>query len=189
MQKCCFIICFLIGKKKNIIEARKAWKIHKVHNSEQWGERDKNKRNYHETILRDKRKSLSVEQSKRPQHRDRSKSVQWHKSNNWAKNIPLFSKEHRFCSVQIVHIKQLGTKFQMSELCFPSQWYQQKNKTVTEPDMTQSIPNSQSIHIHKEWATGQEINKWSTDSSLQQYIQQQFAKVQPQSIRLSKIKI
>ena len=44
--------------------------------------------------------------------------------------------------MQIVHIRQPGTKFQISELCFPSQWYQQNNKYATKPSMTQSIPNN-----------------------------------------------
>ena len=35
-------------------------------------------------ILRDKRKSIIVEQSERSQHQDQSKRVSWHKSNNWA---------------------------------------------------------------------------------------------------------
>ena len=90
------------------------------------------------------------------------KWVHWHKSNNWAKDFPVSSKEHRFRLVQIVHIKQPGTKFQISELCFPNQWYQQSNKSKIEPGMTQSIPNNRSIYIHKEWATGQKINGWST---------------------------
>ena len=77
----------------------------------------------------------------------------------------------------------------MLELCFLSQWYQQKNKSATELGMTQSIPNNRSIYIHKEWVTGQEISRWSTDSSLQQHIQQRFAKVWPRSIRLSKVRI
>ena len=131
---------------------------------------------------------MSVEQSERSQHRDQSKRVLWHKLYNWANDFPVSSKEHQFYSVQIFHIKQPGTRFQILELCFPSQWYQQNNKSATER-MTQSIPNNQSIYIHKEWATRQEISRWSTDSSLQQHTQQRFAKVRPRSIRLSKVRI
>ena len=58
-----------------------------------------------------------------------------------------------------------------------------------DPGMTQSIPNSQSIYIHREWSIGQEISRWSTDSSLQQHIQQRFIKIRPRSLRLSKVRI
>ena len=75
----------------------------------------------------------------------------------------------------MVHNKQPETKFQISELYFPSQLYQQNNKSTIEPSMTQSIPNSRSIYIYKEWAIRQKSNKWSTDSALQQHIQQRFS--------------
>ena len=132
---------------------------------------------------------MRVKQSEKPQHRDQSKRVRWHKSINWTTVFPLFSKERRFRSVQIFHIKQPGTRFQISELCFPSQWYQQNNKPATEPGMTHSIPNNRSIWVHKEWAIGQRSNRWFTDSSLQQHIQQRFTKGRPRSIRLSKVRI
>ena len=91
----------------------------------------------------------------KPQHRDQSKRVRWQNSNNWTTVFPSSSKDCRFYSVKIVHIKQPETKSQISELCFPSQWYRQNNKSTTELGMTQSIPNNWSIYIHKEWAIGQ----------------------------------
>ena len=99
------------------------------------------------------------------------------------------SKDWRFRSVQIGHIKHPGTKSQISELCFPSQWYQQNNKSTAEPGMTHSIPSNRNIYIYKEWAIKQKSNRWFTDSALQQHKQQQFAKGQPRSIRLSKVRI
>ena len=79
-------------------------KIQRVHCSEQ---RDTSSR--WEKLI-DKRNSIRVKQSEKPQHRDQSKRVHWHKSNNWTTVFPLSSKERRFCSIQIVHIKQPGIK-------------------------------------------------------------------------------
>ena len=89
----------------------------------------------------------------------------------------------------MVHNKQPRTKFQISELCFPSQLYQQNNKFTTKPGITQSIPNSRSIYTYKEWAIEQKSNRWSIDSTLQQHIQQQFSKGWPRSVKLSKVRI
>ena len=125
----------------------------------------------------------------KPQHQDQSKRVRWQNSNNWATVFSSSSKDRRFRSDQIVHIKQPRTKSQISELCFPIQWYQLNNNSTTEPGMTQSIPNNRSIDIHKEWVIGQKSNRWSTDSELQQHKQQRFTKGRPRSIRLSKVRI
>ena len=103
------------------------------------------------------------------QHRDQSKRVRWQNSNNWTIVFLSSSKDRLFHSVQIVHIKQPRTKSQISKLCFPSQWYQQNNKSTIEPGMTHSIPKNRIIYIHKEWAIGQKSNRWSTDSALLQH--------------------
>ena len=121
------------------------------------------------SILIEEIKSVRVEQSEKPQHWDQSKRVLWQNFNNWTTVFSSSSKARRFRSDLIVHIKQPGTKSNISELCFPSQWNQQNNKFSTEPGMTQSIPNNRSIYIHKEWVIGQKSNKWSTDSALQQH--------------------
>ena len=60
--------------------------------------------NCQQTILRDKRKSISVEQSERPQRWDQPKRVWWHKANNWSKYFLVSSKERWFRLVQIVYI-------------------------------------------------------------------------------------
>ena len=60
--------------------------------------------NCQQTILRDKRKSKSVEQSERPQRWDPPKRVRWHKANNWSKDFLVPSKELWFRLVQIVYI-------------------------------------------------------------------------------------
>ena len=104
----------------------------------------------------------------KPQHRDQSKRVRLQNSNNWTTVFSSSSKDRRFRSDQIVHIKQPGIKSQISELCFPIQWYQLNNKSTTEPGMTQSIPNNWSIDIHKEWVIGQTISSHSS-SSFHQY--------------------
>ena len=57
-------------------------KIQRVHGSEQ---KDTSS---HEEILIDERNSIRVKQSERPQHRDQSKRVRWHKSNNWTTVLP-----------------------------------------------------------------------------------------------------
>ena len=61
------------------------------------------------------RNSVREEQSENPQHRDQSKRVHWHKSINWDNDFSVSSKEHRLRSIQIIHIKQLGIKFQNLE--------------------------------------------------------------------------
>ena len=99
------------------------------------------------------------------------------------------SKEWRFRSNHTIHIKHPGTKFQMSELCFPRHWCQQDNKPATELGITQWIPNAWSIKVHREWVTGQWRRRWSTDSLSQQHIQHQVANGRPLSIRLSKVRI
>ena len=137
-----------------------------------------------ETILREEMNSIIEEQSKMPQHRDRSQRVCWHKSCNWPNNFSISSKERWFRSVQMIHLKQPGNKCQIFELCFPTHWHQQKNKLTTEPGMDHWIPKFWSICTYKEWAAVQRRRMWSTVSSLQ-HIQHQFAKERPLIIRLS----
>ena len=181
------LVFFFIGKKEILLlEEKKRYKEFTVVNKEpQWQKEIKESTSYSKR----QKKISNSRKIWKTQHRDQSKRIYWHKSNNWAINFSKSSKERRLRSVQIVHIKQPSTKFQISELYFPSQWCQQQSKSTTKPGMTQSIPNSWIICIHIKWANGQKIRSWSTDSSLQQHIQQQFAKGRPRSIRLSKMRI
>ena len=93
---------FLTGNQKFIIKER---------------ERKKKKM---ETKLREDINSEREEQSVKPQQRDHSKRLRWHKTFNLSNVFSLSSKEQRFRSNHTIHIKHPGTKFQMSELCFPS---------------------------------------------------------------------
>ena len=142
-----------------------------------------------ETILTEERNSMIEEQFEEPQHLEQSKRVLWHKACSWTNDISKASRKHRFLSVQTIHIKQPKTIFHISELNFPSQWFQQNIKLSTKLGMTHWMPKIWSISTHNEWATEQWRRRWSTDSSLQQHIQHWFAKEKPLSMRLSKIKI
>ena len=73
-----------------------------------------------ETKLREGINSKREEQSIKPQQQDHSQRLHWHKTFNSSKVFSLSSKERRFRSNHTIHIKHLGTKFQMSELCFPN---------------------------------------------------------------------
>ena len=81
-----------------------------------------------ETKLREDKNSKREEQLVKPQHRDHSKRLRWHKSFNSSNDFSLSSKDWRFRSHHTIHTKHPGTKFQMSELCFPSHWCQHNSK-------------------------------------------------------------
>ena len=135
--------------------------------------------------LREDINSEREEQSVKPQQWDHSKRLRWHKTFNSSNVVSLSSKERRFRSNHTIHIRHLGTKFQMSELCFSSHWCQQDNKPATDPGITQWI-KAWSIKVQREWITGQWRRRWSTNSPSQQHIQHQVANGRPLSIRLSK---
>ena len=97
---------------------RKYGKVHVVHD-EQIRKKDNkqhNKRRNYETKLRDSMNSERKGQSVKPQQRDHSKRLRWHKTFNSSNVFSLSSKEQRLCSNHTIHIKHPGTKFQMSEL-------------------------------------------------------------------------
>ena len=73
-----------------------------------------------ETKLRENINSEGEEQSVKPQQRDHSKRLRWHKTFNSSNVFSLSSKERWFRSNHTIHIKHPGTKFQMFELWFPS---------------------------------------------------------------------
>ena len=102
---------------------RKYGKVHVVHDDEQKEKKENkqhNKKRNQESKLRDSMNSEREEQSVKPQQQDHSKRLCWYKTFNSSNVFSLSSKERRFCSNHTIHIKHLGTKFQMSELCFPS---------------------------------------------------------------------
>ena len=138
-----------------------------------WTRRKKNKQHSktrnQETKLREDINSEREEQLVKSQHWDHSQRLRWHKTFNSSKVFSLSSKERRFCSNHTIHIKHPGTKFQMSELCFPSHRCQQDNKPATNLSITQWIPKAWSIKVHREWVIGQWRRRWSTDSPSKQH--------------------
>ena len=74
-----------------------------------------NKKRNQETKVRDSMNS-EREQSVKPQQRDQSKRLRWHKTFNSSNIFSLSSKERRLRSNHTIHIKHPGTKFQMFEL-------------------------------------------------------------------------
>ena len=113
---------FLIGNQKTIINEKKG-KVQDVHDDEHQEKIEQTaqqQKSNQETKLRESINSVIEEQSVKPQQRDHSKRLRWHKSFNSPNVFSMSSKERRFRSNHTIHIKHSGTKFQMSELRFPS---------------------------------------------------------------------
>ena len=99
-------------------------------NNQEKKNKQHNKKSNQETKLRESINLEREEQSVKPQQRDHSKRLRWHKTFSSSNVFSLSSKERRLRSNHTVHIKHPGTKFQMSELCFPSH---DANKITTPP--------------------------------------------------------
>ena len=102
---------------------KKLGEVQVVHDDEQQKKKKKKNKQHsktsnQETKLREYINSEREEQSVKPQQRDHSKRLRWHKTINSSNVFSLSSKERRFHSNHTIHIKHLGTKFQMSELRF-----------------------------------------------------------------------
>ena len=98
---------------------RKYGKVHVVHDDEQKEKKENkqhNKKRNQESKLRDSINSEREEQSVKPQQRDHSKRLRWHKTFNSSNVFSLSSKERRLRSNYTIHIKHPRTKFQMSKL-------------------------------------------------------------------------
>jgi hypothetical protein len=67
----------------------------------------------------------------RPQALDQSYTVPKNNSMILAKGVSLFSKVQLFLSLQIVHIRQAGIKFQTPKERFPNQFHQPNNTSGT----------------------------------------------------------
>jgi hypothetical protein len=76
----------------------------------------------------------------RPQALDQSYKVVKKSSRSLAIGVSWSSKIRLFLSLQIVHIRQEGIKFQIPEDLFPNQFYQPKSKSGTCDGITQSTP-------------------------------------------------
>ena len=145
--------------------------------------------NNEETKLREEKNWTIEEHSVKPQHWDQSKRLLWHRPINSTKYFSESSKDRWLRSIHTVHIKHPRIKFQISESCFPSQWFQQNNNSATELGKTHWIPKTWSIKTHKEFTTWQWIKRWCIDSPLHRHIQHRFAKGWPLSIRLSNVRM
>ena len=72
------------------------------------------------SIAKETRKSPIEGEEERPQALDQSYTVPKNNSMILAKGVSLFSKVRLFLSLQIVHIRQEGIKFQTPEDRFPN---------------------------------------------------------------------
>ena len=176
-----FCSAFFIGNRQNFI--KKECSVHKVwtlthQEITSWEIRD-----------RDEKNSVIEMLVVRPQALDQSKRVEVKPSRIWLSDRDTFSKVCWLRSFQIVHIKQIGTMFQISEECRPNPFHQLNNKSTTFPGRTQYIPNVWNTQLQRTPATGQWIRRWSAVSPLQQHIQHQLAKVYPLLLRLSLVRI
>ena len=59
-----------------------------------------------------------------------------------AKGVSLFSKVRLFFSLQVVHIRHEGIKFQTPEDRFPNQFHQPNSTSEIRDGSTQSIPTN-----------------------------------------------
>ena len=85
--------------------------------------------NNQETKLREEKNWTIEEHSVKPQHWDQSKRLLWHRPINSTNDFSKSSKDWRLRFILAVHVKHPGIKFQISESCFPSQWFQQNNNS------------------------------------------------------------
>ena len=85
-------------------------------------------------------------------------------------------------SVQTSQIKHAGTIFHMVDRCFPNQFLQAKRRELTVIGITQWIPNTSKIALHKAWENLQWRRRWSTVSPSQQHL---LTKVWPRLTRLT----
>ena len=76
-----------------------------------------------------------------PQHRYQSNRVCWYKSFKWSNDFSVSLNKRWFRSNQTILIKQPRTKFQISDLYFPSQFLQQNSKHATKLGMTHWTPS------------------------------------------------
>ncbi len=96
---------------------------------------------------------------------------------------------HLLHSLQIVHIKHAGTRFQTEEQCFPNQFRQANKRSTTLADITHWTPKVRKTYCHKLAAIGQCNNKWPIVSPFPWHIQHHSAMTYPHLIRLSLVRI
>ena len=101
-----------------------------------------------------------------PQARDQSKRVPLKEASIWSLELSKSSKVLWFRSFQIHLRMHNGTKFQIWDECFPSQFHQPKSKSGIELDITQDKPKVIKTKLHNRCAISQWRSKWSTVSPL-----------------------
>ena len=94
----------------------------------------------------------------KPHERDQSNKVPTNKAKNWFPVSCISSKRQPLHSLQIIHITQCGTKFQIFEECFPNQFICTANKSITFLGKTQATPNNLRAGLHN-WETSSQCNK------------------------------
>lgn len=89
--------------------------------------------------------------------------------------------------LQMLYIKHNGTKFQISDECFPHQFLHPTNRSVTLFGKTQETPNDVRTKLQQWWAYSQWIRRWSTVSPLHQHMQHQSTIEKPLPLKLSPV--
>ena len=83
-----------------------------------------------------------------PHARDQSNKVLANKAKSLSPGSTKFSKMRLFCSLQIIHITQFDTKFQIYDECLPNQFLQPANKSITLLGKTQVTTNDLKAKLH-----------------------------------------
>ena len=125
----------------------------------------------------------------RPQALDQSYKVVKISSISLAIGVSWLSKVRLFLSLQIVHIRQEGIKFQTSEDLFPNQFHHPNSNSRTQEGITHSIPTNWKTKLYNCLAAPQCNKRWSTDSSAFLHIQHQPAKTKPLCFKLSQVRM
>ena len=95
----------------------------------------------------------------RPQALDQSYKLIQKISRSLANGVSWSSKIRLFLSLQIVHIRQEGIKFQTLKHLFPNQFHQPKSISGTWEGITHSIPTNWNTKPHNCLAA-QQCNEW-----------------------------
>ena len=131
------------------------------------------------------RESLDVS----PQARDQSKRVPLKEASIWSPVLSKSSKVLRFRSFQIHHRMHNGTRFQIWDEYFPSQFHQPKSKPGIDLDITHDKPKVINTKLHNRFVISQWRSKWSTVSPQWRHIMFQSTNSNLLNLKLSPIRI
>ena len=135
--------------------------------------------------IKEGRESLDVS----PQARDQSKRVPLKEACIWSPELSKSSKVLRFRSFQIHQRMHNGTKFQIWDECFPSQFHQPKSKSRIDLDIAQDKPKVINTKLHNRSAISQGRSKWSTVSPQWRHIMHQSTNSNLLNLKLSPVRI